>query len=132
MDCFKLRIKEEARQQLGDELRLSLDNETELRLVESSKRKELQEEVDSKNQVVLDLKEKIEAVERGFEERAKKFREDEKKACELALEALELKRENERLTEELRKVSEENQELKKKLVGGVRDAKASSCGCIVS
>ena len=132
MDCFKLRSREEAEQHLTDELRQSLDNETELRLIETRKRKELQEEVDKKNQLISELNEKLHKAETSIQEHERKIKEDEKKNEEFRLEVLTLKKENERSKEEFIKLNEENQDLKKKLVSGMRDTKASSCGCLIT
>ena len=131
IECFKLHTKEEIEQQLTDELRRGLDNETELRLAETSKCKELQEETEKKAEVILELNEKIEKIEKQLQEKIDQYKENHSKTEQVSLEVKELKNENNRLREDCIKLNQENEEIKKKVQAAMRDTKASSCGCLI-
>ena len=131
IECFKLRTKEEIEQQLADDLKRSLDNETELRIAEVSKSRELQDEIEKKNQVITELNEKIEKISKQLEENISEDKENHAKADQAMLELQGLKNENVRLREDCIKVTQENEEIKKKVQAAMRDTKASSCGCFI-
>jgi predicted RNase H-like nuclease (RuvC/YqgF family) len=132
-----------------ENLRKSLENETDLRIAEIGRRKELEEKVsEMENRVgekdleIEKLGRKIEQIDREsrmmtdeitqkvnkelFEEKAKV----ERFSRDLESKDLEIKKLL-NASDELSRLKAENEELKKKLTSAMRDTKASSCGCLL-